>query len=120
MTKKANPRYSNGNLRRKNRARFKAMGLPCGICGGKLGAIHYDEPSDYKHPLSFVIDEIKPVSKWKLYGYASARQAAEDWNNLQPAHYICNALKGNKTAVMLKASVDVKKIKKVSIADGDW
>ena len=90
-----NPRYTNGALRRKNRARFKAMGLPCHICGKP---INYDEPSDYKHPLSFVIDEIKPVSRWQEYGYASPRQAAEDWNNLAPAHYICNAAKGNKTA----------------------
>lgn len=61
-----NPRYSNGNLRRKNRARIKAMGNPCHICGKP---IHYDEPSDYKHPLSFVIDEIIPVSKWPERDY---------------------------------------------------
>lgn len=91
-----NPRYSNGNLRRKHRARLKAMQAPCGICKGRFGAIHYDEPSDSKHPLSFVIDEIKPVSRWREFGYASARQAAEDWNNLQPAHYMCNAAKSNK------------------------
>lgn len=60
-----NPRYHNGTLRRKHRARFRAMDAPCGICKGRLGAIHYDEPSDSKHPLSFVIDEIKPVSKWR-------------------------------------------------------
>ena len=53
-----NPRYANGNYRRKCRARFKAMDAPCGICKGRLGPIHYDEPSDSKHPLSFVIDEI--------------------------------------------------------------
>ena len=53
-----NPRYKNGHLRRKHRARFKAMNAPCGICKGKLGPIHYDEPSDHNHPLSFVIDEI--------------------------------------------------------------
>ena len=29
-----NPRYKNGNFRRKMRARFKAMDAPCGICGG--------------------------------------------------------------------------------------
>ena len=63
----SNPRYANGNLRRKHRARFKAMGAPCGICGGKLGPIHYDEPSDHKHPLSFVIDEIRPVSRWSYH-----------------------------------------------------
>lgn len=56
----ANPRYANGSLRRKYRARFKAMGGECGICAGRLGPIHYDEPSDAAHPLSFVIDEKRP------------------------------------------------------------
>ena len=56
---KNNPRYANGSLRRKMRARLKAMGLPCHICGRP---IHYDEPSDAKHPLSFVVDEIIPVT----------------------------------------------------------
>ena len=85
----SNPRYANGALRRKYRARLKAMGGECGICHGRLGPIHYDEPSDAAHPLSFVIDEIKPVSKWRQFGYASPRAAAEDWGNLQPAHYFC-------------------------------
>ncbi|MBQ0143302.1 MAG: hypothetical protein KBT06_11015, partial [Prevotellaceae bacterium] len=91
-----NCRYQNGALRRKHRARLKAIGGPCGICGGRLGPIHYDEPSNSQHPLSFVIDEIKPVSRYKEFGYPSARAAAEDWNNLQAAHYYCNALKSNK------------------------
>lgn len=91
-----NPRYANGALRRKYRARFRAMDCPCGICKGRLGPIHYDEPSDAQHPLSFVIDEIRPVSKWRQFGYSSARAAAEDWTNLQAAHYYCNAQKGNR------------------------
>lgn len=92
----SNPRYQNGALRRKHRARLKAIGGPCGICGGKLGPIHYDEPSDARHPLSFVVDEIRPISKYKLFGYESREDAANDWNNLQPAHWCCNAAKGNK------------------------
>lgn len=91
-----NPRYANGNFRRKCRARFRAMQAPCGICGGRYGPIHYDEPSDSQHPLSFVIDEIKPISLWKRYGYGSPEEAARDWNNLQAAHYACNAAKGAK------------------------
>ena len=83
----SNPRYANGNLRRKNRARFRAMGAECGICKGLLGPIHYEEPSDSKHPLSFVIDEIKPINKYREFGYESERAAAEDFNNLQAAHY---------------------------------
>ena len=51
-----NPRYANGQLRRKHRARLRAMGCECGICHGRFGPIHYDEPSDAQHPLSFVVD----------------------------------------------------------------
>ena len=108
----SNPRYTNGALRRKNRARFKAMGLPCHICGK---AIHYDEPSDYRHPLSFVIDEIHPVSRWEEFGYNSPRQAAEDWSNLAPAHYCCNAAKGNRTT---PPPGGIKRL--VNYSDGDW
>lgn len=91
------------------------MDAPCGICGGKLGRIHYEEPSDAKHPLSFVIDEIKPVSKWQAFGYVSAKAAAEDWDNLQAAHYICNAMKSDKVA-----SERIMSHKKINISDGDW
>lgn len=111
---KTNPRYKNGALRRKHRARFKAMAAPCGICHGRLGPIHYDEPSDAKHPLSFVIDEIKPISRWREFGYGSAAEAAQDWDNLQAAHYICNQAKG------ARVSEEKKIISRVSIADGDW
>lgn len=114
---KQNVRYANGTLRRKHRARLKAMGCECGICHGRYGPIHYDEPSDFKHPLSFVIDEIKPVSRWKEFGYPSARAAAEDWNNLQAAHYCCNAWKSNKVDFSVEL---LSKKKKKPISDGDW
>ena len=114
MNTKRNPRYSNGNLRRKYRARFKAMGAPCGICHGKMGAIDYNAPSDFNHPLSFVIDEIKPVSRWREFGYPSPRAAAEDWNNLQASHYCCNAAKSNKTEASRQT------MKKINVIDGDW
>lgn len=110
-----NPRSANGNLRRKYRARFKAMGAPCGICKGRLGPIRYDEPSDAEHPLSFVIDEIKPVSKWRQFGYESARAAAQDWNNLQAAHYCCNAAKGSKVGFRFE-----QKQKGPVSQDGEW
>ncbi len=111
-----NPRYKNGTLRRKHRARFKAMGAECGICKGRLGPIHYDEPSDAAHPLSFVIDEIKPISKWELYGYSSKAAAAQDWDNLQAAHFCCNQAKSNKTP----EDVQVRRIKQKIETDGDW
>lgn len=114
MTSKRNPRTANGNLRRKQRERFRAMAAPCGICGGALGPIRYDQPSDAKHPLSFVIDEIKPVSKYKLYGYDSREAAAQDWNNLQAAHYACNAAKSDRQTPKKQP------ILRVFVSDGDW
>ena len=113
-----NPRYANGQLRRKHRARLRAMGCECGICHGRFGPIHYDEPSDAQHPLSFVVDEIKPVSKWKQFGYPSARAAAEDWSNLQAAHWFCNAQKGNKPAENGPKQAKIVQIPHVS--DGSW
>lgn len=92
------------------------MAAPCGICRGRLGPIHYDEPSDAQHPLSFVIDEIRPISKWREFGYDSPAQAAQDWDNLQAAHWICNAKKSNKTNLYeVRAAV-----KMINIKDGDW
>lgn len=113
MAGKYNPRTANGSLRRKHRARFKAMAAPCGICNGRLGPIRYDQPSDAQHPLSFVIDEIRPVSKYALFGYASKEEAAQDWNNLQAAHYCCNAAKGNAVSGR-------KTVSKVFLPDGGW
>lgn len=88
------------------------MQAPCGICGGRLGPIHYDEPSDHLHPLSFVIDEIHPVSRWREFGYESAAAAAQDFSNLQAAHYCCNAAKSDKTNIVA--------IKKKNETDGEW
>lgn len=111
-----NPRYANGNRRRKYRARFKALAAPCGICGGRLGPIDYDAPSDAAHPLSFVIDEIKPISRYKEFGYPSKEAAAQDWNNLQAAHYCCNAFKGDKLS--LEAGKQRKFL--FNLPDGEW
>ena len=96
---------------------MKAIGAECGICRGKLGPIRYEDPSDFRHPLSFVIDEIHPVSRWKEFGYNSREAAANDWNNLQAAHYICNAKKSDRTMQELEEKTG-KKL--VNIADGDW
>ena len=123
-----NPRWKSGR-RRKYQQRFRAMEAPCGICKGKLGAIHYDEPSDSKHPLSFVIDEIIPVSKWKEAGYASAAAAADDFTNLQAAHYICNQMKGNRAGYTLQTAQTKQteqennrqqRQKKIIPLDGKW
>ena len=119
MGKGCNPRSQNGNLRRKNRARFRAMQAPCGICKGALGPIHYDEPSNSDHPLSFVIDEIHPVCMWKQYGYGSPREAAEDWNNLQAAHYLCNARKGGRAGKKIKIPLRPGKAAEIRTS-GEW
>ena len=111
-----NPRYANAARRKKYRARFKAMGAECGICHGKLGPIHYDEPSDPDHPLSFVIDEIRPVSKWKLFGYPSPQAAAQDWDNLQAAHRCCNSMKGAKLNYQFPSNATQHSI----VVDGNW
>ena len=92
---KRNPRYSNGNLRRKQRERLRAQGNPCGICKGARGPIRYDQPSDYLHPLSFVVDEIVPVSRWREAGYDSPEACALDPSNQQAAHWCCNAEKSD-------------------------
>ena len=105
-----NPRRNNRWLRKKYQARFRAMDAPCGICRGRFGPIHYDEPSDYKHPLSFVIDEIKPISKYKEFGYESKEAACNDWNNLQAAHYCCNAAKSDRVSATV-----TKRINKTSV-----
>ena len=107
----SNPRYQNGALRRKQQARLRAQGGSCGICRGRLGPIHYDAPSDARHPLSFVIDEIHPVSRWREFGYSSPAAAAQDWTNIQAAHWICNQAKGNRTEANPK---------RIIVSDGDW
>jgi len=110
----SNPRYANGAWRRKCRQRFRAMGASCGICRGRLGPIDFDAPSDAAHPLSFVIDEIRPISRWKEFGYGSAAEAARDWGNLQAAHWCCNAQKSNKI------SIEPAKIRRPIVRDGEW
>lgn len=116
--RRSNPRRKNGTLRNKHRARLKALGLPCAICGG---VIHYEEPSDSTHPLSFVVDEKLPVSRWKEFGYNSPEEAAQDWNNLQPCHYICNQRKRARTMDELTRSgfASINEQKKYP-PDGAW
>jgi 5-methylcytosine-specific restriction endonuclease McrA len=65
--------------------------------------------------LSFVIDEIRPVSRWKEFGYDSPAAAAQDWDNLQAAHWICNAKKSNKIGNEARETT-----RKINIIDGNW
>ena len=121
-----NPRQSNRTLRQKYRARFEAMNAPCGICRGLYGRIRYEDPSDAKHPFSFVIDEVIPVSKWEQAGYSSPRAAAESWENLQAAHFICNQRKGAKLnyhinrANFIQPNAEQLSTKRNFKIDGKW
>ena len=94
-----NPRYKNGSARRKIRARLKAIGAPCALCGRpidySLGYITDRNGKKHPHPMMFVVDEKIPVSRYTEGGYESPTQAALDWSNVQAAHYICNARKGD-------------------------
>lgn len=120
-TMATNPRWKSG-LRRKYRQRYKAMQAPCALCSGRLGPIHYEEPSDAKHPLSFVIDEKIPVSKWREGGYDSPAAAADDFSNTQAAHWVCNARKGSKINYSFNEGfihIQPRQRKPITL-DGDW
>lgn len=56
------------------------------------------------HPMAFVVDEIVPVSRYREGGFDSPEQAALTWSNTQPAHYVCNARKGNRLQNEIKKS----------------
>ena len=126
-----NPRWKSGK-RRKYQERFRALGLPCAICG---------RPIDYSLPYyvtdgqgrkhvnmwAFVIDERIPISMWQQAGYKSPSEAANDFTNLQPAHAICNARKGNKTSFKLSTNKmqtgqmqGTQPAKKTLKQDGKW
>lgn len=95
----SNPRYANGSARRKIRERWRAIGAPCALCGKpidySLGYIVGRDGKKHPHPMSFVVDEKIPISRYREGGYESPTQAALDFSNTQPAHYMCNARKGN-------------------------
>ena len=77
-----NPRTANGHRRRQLKARVRAMGLPCALCGQP---IDYARPYDARDPLCWVLDEILPVSKGG---------DPLDFSNVQPLHNRCNQVKG--------------------------
>lgn len=88
-----NARYANGSRRRAIQARWRAIGDPCHLCGKpidySLGMITDERTGKRRpHPMSFVVDEILPVSKGG---------DPLDFSNTQPAHWICNARKGDGT-----------------------
>ncbi len=74
--------------RDKLRARMKAEGAPCHLCGM---SIDYSLPAG--DPMSFEMDEVVPVSRLPL---EERKSAACDPSNVRPAHRICNQRKGNR------------------------
>ena len=110
----SNPRWKSGK-RRTYQARFKAMGLPCAICGKP---IDYSIPSSPQEKWSFVIDEKIPVSRWKEFGYSSPEACADDPENIQPAHRFCNALKSNKIGFDIKNDKPAQI--RINQLDGKW
>lgn len=87
-----NPRYANGARRRALRKRVAAMGLPCHLCGRPIdySLTTYADPADgrtKRHPMSFELDELVPVSKGG---------DPLDPENVRPAHRICNQKRSNK------------------------
>lgn len=119
-----NPRWKTGK-RRTYQARFKAMGLPCALCGKPIDySLPYyfmdEEGRKHVNMFAFVIDEKIPISKWQQGGYNSAAECANDFaNNLQPAHAICNARKGNKEGFTLQAKTARTQKHNIPL-DGEW
>ena len=93
----SNARYSNGNARRKIRGRLKAEQRGCWICRafGRPDRIDYELPPG--HPMSFEVDELIPVSRYREGGYQSKQECALDYNNLDATHRVCNGWRSNKT-----------------------
>lgn len=94
-----NPRRANGYKRSQLIARLRAMRLPCALCGLPIDyeLTTWTDPRDGKvkpHPYRFEVDEVVPVSRG---GDPLA------WDNLQPAHRICNQRRGNKSMARYRA-----------------
>lgn len=98
-----NPRQANGSARRKLAARLRSEQRGCWICRafGRPDAIDYSLP--HMHPGAFVVDELKPVSRWREFGYASPTQAALDYSNVDAAHRACNGWRSNRTVAEVLA-----------------
>ena len=92
-----NQRTANGHRRRQLKARVKAMGLPCALCGQP---IDYSRPYNARDPFCWVLDEILPVSKGG---------DPLDFRNVQPLHNRCNQIKGAKLLTSARSVEDESK-----------
>ena len=98
---KRNLRRVNGMAYKRDllRKRVATWGLPCALCGKPIDSslTTWIDPKDGKrkrHPLSYELDEIIPVSKGG---------SPIDPDNVQPTHRICNQKRGNRPMVKKKA-----------------
>ncbi len=84
----SNIRNANGSARRKLRARLRAEHRGCWICRafGRPDAIDYDLPA--RHPMSFEVDELIPVSKGG---------SPLDYRNVDATHRACNQWRSNRS-----------------------
>ena len=82
MAKGRDPRNKNGNARRKLRARLRAEGRPCHMCGQP---IDYNLPAG--HTWGFEVNELEPVSRGG---------SPLDYANVVAVHRICNQRSGNR------------------------
>ena len=91
---KRNPRYANANARVKLRRRLAAEGRGCWICRafGRPDAIDYSLPA--RHPRSFEVDELVPVS---LGGDPL------DYSNVDSTHRECNNWRGTRSVAQVIA-----------------
>ena len=92
MPRGKDPRRASGTRRTKLRKRVAELGLPCHLCGRPIDytLTTWTDPKDgrvKRHPMSFELDEIVPVSKGG---------DPLDFENVAPAHRICNQRRGNK------------------------
>ena len=94
-----NDRVSNGAEWRKLRARVKARGAPCWICGKPIdySLRFYIDPKDGKrklHPDSWELDEIDPHALGGKMRY----------NNVAAAHRRCNQARGARLKESIRAA----------------
>ena len=109
MANKRNPRYAKGSARVKLRQRLKSEGRGCWICRafGRPDAIDYSLPA--RHPRSFEVDELVPVS---LGG------SPIEYANVDATHRECNNWRGNRTVAQVLALARAQR-EKVSTCSPD-
>ena len=117
--KAANPRVTNGSARRALVARMKAKRPECWICKAFGRDARIDYSLHYLDPRAFSYDELKPVSKWREYGYPGAQACALDPSNGAATHRACNIWRGNRTVEEVLAIAKGKKQRRQAVSPCD-